>query len=566
MIRTCFIILLLTVSVAGMAQRKKQPAKKSTKSTKTTKAKPKAATDTTVKEIKVFSAFKPSLRTAPKVNFSAATPVADTSAPKINYSVPNQNLFFSYEPIALKPLALGIDSVNEWASNNYIKAGFGNFSTPYLQAGLSFGDGSRSVVNVHTRHTSSKGNLPFQQFGQSNLDVIGVFNAANNNDEWTAKLGFDNQTTHRYGFLPDTLKFTKDQLKLRYSTFSANVSLRNKVASSFGISYNPSLALNLFNDNWGAKETNLVAKAPISKTFGNAFAFDLGLTADITNYKAASTIKNNLFYITPAVRVKSPNFSFSAGFSPTWDNQVFNLLPNFTLQAKLKDERFVLLGGYVGYFVKNNFQTLVGINPWIQQPDALLNTRITEQYAGFKGSAGAHFTYNAKVSYLDFSNQPLFINDSIDGKSFRVVKETKMKALKIHGELGYTIQDKFSLLAGINFNQFSNLEVNERAWGLIPLEVTAALRWQMLKDVTIKSDFFFWDGPQYRNKFAQSRKQKAAIDWSAGVEFSVMRKLSLWVQFNNMLQNEYQRWNQYQVLGFNVVGGIVYSFSQSPKK
>lgn len=555
----------MAVSVVGFAQRKKQPAKKTTKSSKTTKAKP-AVTDTTVKEIKVFSAFKPYLRTAPKVNFSAATPVADTAAVKVNYNVPNQNLFFSYEPVALKPLALGIDSVKEWESNNYVKAGFGNFSTPFLQAGLSFGDGSRSVVNVHTRHTASKGNLPFQQFSQSNLDVIGVYNAANNNDEWTAKLGFDNQTTHRYGFLPDTLKFTKEQLRLRYSTLSANIGLRNKIPSSFGISYNPSLAINLFNDNNSGKEVNFVAKAPLSKSFGNAFAFDLGLTADITSFKAASTIKNNLFYITPAVRVKSPNFSFSAGFSPSWDNQVFNLLPNFTVQAKLKDERFVLLGGYVGYFIKNNFQTLVGLNPWIQQPTALKNTRVTEQYAGFKGSAGPHFTYNAKVSYLDFSNQPLFINDTIDGKSFRVVNETKMKALKIHGELGYTIQDKFSLLAGINFNQYSNLEVNERAWGLLPLEVTAALRWQVLKDVTLKSDFFFWDGPQYRNKFAQSRKQKAAIDWSAGVEFSVMRKLSLWVQFNNMLQNEYQRWNQYQVLGFNVLGGVVYSFSQSPKR
>jgi hypothetical protein len=29
---------------------------------------------------------------------------------------------------------------------------------------------------------------------------------------------------------------------------------------------------------------------------------------------------------------------------------------------------------------------------------------------------------------------------------------------------------------------------------------------------------------------------------------------------NNLLNNTYQRWNQYNVLGFNVLGGVVYSF------
>ena len=39
-----------------------------------------------------------------------------------------------------------------------------------------------------------------------------------------------------------------------------------------------------------------------------------------------------------------------------------------------------------------------------------------------------------------------------------------------------------------------------------------------------------------------------------------MPKLNLWFQVNNLLNNKYQRWNQYQVLGLNVLGGVVYSF------
>ena len=135
-----------------------------------------------------------------------------------------------------------------------------------------------------------------------------------------------------------------------------------------------------------------------------------------------------------------------------------------------------------------------------------------------------------------------------------------MKAIRLHGEIGYTVQEKFSLLAGATMTQYSDLQVNEKAWGMLPFEVNGALRWQVLKDLMVKSDVFFWDGAQYRNKALQDQKLKAAFDMNAGVEFTVLPKLNLWVQFNNLFNNRYQRWNQYPVLGFNVLGGIVYSF------
>ncbi len=256
------------------------------------------------------------------------------------------------------------------------------------------------------------------------------------------------------------------------------------------------------------------------------------------------------------------NFSLTTGFTPSWSNQLFTLLPNFTAVAKMNDEKFFLQAGWVGYYQKNTYQSLASYNPWIQQPTSLLNTRIKEQYIGFKGSAASHFNYNAKISVLKFSSVALFANDSLDGKMFKVLYDPDMNSLRLHGEIGYTVQEKFSFLAGATINQFSGLKQNEKAWGLLPLEVTGALRWQLLKDLQFKSDLFFWDGPRYRFKSGSSGKSKPAFDLNAGAEFSIMPKLNLWVQFNNLLNNRYERWHQYQVLGFNVIGGIVYSFSQ----
>jgi hypothetical protein len=542
-----FINLLIAIVVTSHAQRS-------------------SGADTTKRTVVVTSAYKPVIKPAAKINFSAATIPADTTKPRLAYNVPAQNLFFSYQPAALKPLALTIDTALDWVNSNYIKAGIGNYSTPYAEAGFSFGDGKTSVVTVNARHISQKGNLPFQQYGRSKADVTGVFNTQGN-AEVRSKVGFENSTQYFYGFQPDTLKFSKTQLLQRFVNLNGMVGVRNKEANSYGITYDPTVTLNFFGDNRNGKETSLRLDAPLTKSLWRAFALNLGFTADVTHFKTGkgTTIKNNLYYITPAALLKSPNFSLTAGLTPSWSNQLFAMLPNFSAVAKLNEEKFVLQAGWIGYYQKNTFQSLAAFNPWIQQPDALLNTRVREQYVGFKGSAGSHFIYNAKASVLKFSHPALFVNDTADGKTFNVVYDPNLNSLRLHGEVGYTMQEKFSFLAGATINQFSGLRENEKAWGLLPLEVTGALRWQVLKDLQFKSDLFFWDGPRYRFKSGSSGKSKPAFDLNAGVEFPVMPKLNLWLQFNNILNNKYERWNQYQVLGFNVLGGIVYSFSQAGK-
>ena len=67
--------------------------------------------DTTKKTVVVTSAFKPAIKPAAKINFSAATPVIDSSKLNLKYNVPSQNLFFTYQPVSLKPLAVAIDTL-----------------------------------------------------------------------------------------------------------------------------------------------------------------------------------------------------------------------------------------------------------------------------------------------------------------------------------------------------------------------------------------------------------------------------------------------------------------------
>src|SRR5690349_5168480 len=122
------------------------------------------AQDTTKrKTINITSTFKPVLRDAAKVNFNAAPPVADTARPKLTYSIPSQFLFLNYQPAALNPVALHVDSTLSWRNDNYIKVGFGNVHAPYIKAGFSFGDGQNTFFNAFAEGYTAKGSLPYQK-------------------------------------------------------------------------------------------------------------------------------------------------------------------------------------------------------------------------------------------------------------------------------------------------------------------------------------------------------------------------------------------------------------------
>ena len=157
------------------------------------------------------------------------------------------------------------------------------------------------------------------------------------------------------------------------------------------------------------------------------------------------------------------------------------------------------------------------------------------------------------------------MNDTVTtggGKSFRVLNEQQINVVNFGGQIGFNIEEKFSILAGLIFNQYSGLKTNADPWGLVPLELNGAMRLQVIKDLWLKTDLYAWTGPLYRKKDGSSARLAGAADLNAGLEFKITKNLNAWAQFNNIFNKEYQRWNQYPVYGFNFVGGIVFSFDQ----
>ncbi|MBU3714964.1 MAG: hypothetical protein FGM46_08445, partial [Ferruginibacter sp.] len=128
-----------------------------------------------IKSVEIISSFKPSLLQAVKIDFSGSQLTSDTSRNIRMYEIPAQNLTYNYKSIPLKPLALSFDTLVTLGDRNFVKAGFGNFTTPYFKAGLSFGDGSKKLLNIYTDYTSSRGKIQYQNFSNFSVKATGSY-------------------------------------------------------------------------------------------------------------------------------------------------------------------------------------------------------------------------------------------------------------------------------------------------------------------------------------------------------------------------------------------------------
>ena len=515
--------------------------------------------------IDINSVYKPVLRNAVKINFSATHLNADTTAPNLTYSIPAQNLFYSYQPISLKPLALQQDTNLYLGLRNFVKVGYGNFSTPYVSAGFSFGDGKKFLANVYADYISSKGKMLYQNYSMLHVKAAGSLFLPTN--EVYAVVDVKMNEQFLYGYDTALYKYSKKDVRQQFQDFSTKIGIRNTKIGEYGISYNPSLQFSNFTNINRLSETSFILNAPLQKDFGEAFAFKLEGKADVTSYTTKNLlpnnvkINNNVFSVSPSLVFSTPRASINAGITPTWDNGKFVWLPNVYAEAFIAENVFAFQAGWVGRITKNTYRNLSESNPYLKPFTSQLNTKEIEYYGGIKGTLGKHFNFNAKAGYITYTNLPFLISDTAtDGKAFVISNETKVKDLKIHGDVSYVSKEKFTVSAGITYNGYVGMKSNVKAWNTLPLEFTSSLRWWAFKQVLLKADFYTYSGSFYLAKGNVAKAFKPGSDLSAGIEFKINKTFSAWMDVNNILNDKYERWHNYPVYGLNLLGGVRVNF------
>lgn len=512
--------------------------------------------------VEIISTYKPVIRNAAKINLSGTQLNADTTRRVAAYNIPVQQLFYAHQPVQLNALAIDTDAEVKAGDRYYLKAGFGNLSTPYIKAAAVFGDEKTKLLNLYADHRSSNGPIEHQDF--SNTSVRGVGTIISEGYSFNLAAGIDLERYNLYGYNHQLHNPDKDLIKQNYQTISLQAGMENSKPGPWNIDYKPIVKFSHFTLADQLSETTFGVKVPVQRKFGNSVTASFAAEVDYTRFASKITgeesFNNTVISLSPGVRYFADGAYIHAGVTPTFHNGKSDMLPNVYFEIKLEG-RHTLQGGWIGSLNKNTVQNLSEINPFIRGPFNNFNSKETEFYIGARASLGSHFNVGGKVAWINYKNALLFTNDTISiTNHFNARIEEKMNNLRVSGNASYILEDKLTVTANFALNAYTNFNTFRRAWNMLPFELSGSATYNLMKKLQVKGSIYTYGGPRTYDKENGSFRMKGGTDLSAGAAYSINKQFSLWMDVNNILNNKYSRWNNYPVYGINVLGGIIVRF------
>jgi hypothetical protein len=576
-------VLILIMSL-GQVFSQKKPKKK----------------DSIVEVINVITSYTPTISDAFKIKKTPKIILSNTtSKKKLSYSIFSAPVASTFVPKS--GVVKGIDvGKKERLFDNYLALGFGNYTTPFLEFFLHQNRKFETDYGIYLKYTSSEN---------------GVKNTFLNNEFSTLNLGGFYLKEER-GF---TWKIGGNMYQKQYNWYGLpNISFDNNTINSiaakqtygfyevesevvFENSYFDNIkgALSLFDDKFGSKEVGFLLKPSLKIPLGfiSKSLSELELQTNINylqgefeqNYLNNSNIKYSFFNlgIHPVYRVNWNKLSIKLGSKIYLTSDIENSLTDILVYPDLEITYPVIpnlinfYAGAGGDLYMNSFQKFSEQNPFVSP--TLFLTQTNEQYnlfGGINGTISSNISFNVKASYKSDEDHALFVRNNSKsngvfnastsllgyeyGNSFNVFYDD-ISTLSIFGEIEIDASKRFSIGATIQTNSYSTT-FQQEAWNLPKIE--GAIYGKFKNNNWYANANIFFVGSrmdvQYNGTFPSTIASIESLDaftdmnLNGGYHFSDF--FSAFIKLNNILGTDYDRYANYNVLGFQVLAGITYKF------
>ncbi len=518
------------------------------------------ASDTVLKgaTIEVLQSYKPQVKQAPKPEWVPQLPQPDTSHPSFSYDVPQQTLYYTYTSTPLRPLALGKD-VPQLPFANYIKAGGGNLSTVFLDAGIGGIYGKNYETALHLHHLSQAGNIKYQQTALSGIEADGTWHS--DFSDWHASLAGERNQYYYYGYNHDVYHYNNaDSVKQTYTTIRLCVDTKSR-DSTTNFSYHPGIVASLYNARFGTSETNIGFNAPVAYKIDDNLDVQVALNADLAHLSANSgSVNNAIGELIPGLSVHTDNFSGHAlvGFALGKGGSGY-LLPDLLLAFTIPKTKFTISAGWQATLRQNTYEQLTTENPYLSNTYSVMQTRKDEVFGNIQGNMGNHLSFSGRVSYWKYNGLPTFVNDTLgDHKDFKVVYDN-VNALSVQLAARYSVAKIWS--AGVSYDLYHFYNGSQPyVWGEPGTKIKGDFTVLLLSKLTVTAYLAMLNGIYGRDGLGHTVKLDPIADLGGSAEYEVIKRLSFFVQLDNLLNRRNQRWPGYNAYGLNVYGGLRFKF------
>lgn len=519
------------------------------------------------KVVTIVSAFKPQLKNVAKIGFMNATAVVDTNTVELAYQVPSQNLSFQYQPIALVPRAIKIDSLHKIKQTANVKIGMGNYFNQFFQIEGAIEDQKAQLHHLSILNESIAGAHPIQKWNTIGLNYDGDLTLSKQK-QLNTQVYFNQSIRYRYGLVPDTTNLPLNNFEQKFTVIGANISLVNKQVSTRSFKYDPILKL-LHSQLMGqANNLSVDLKSPVEYSINQSIKLHADLFLSFNQYNPTSrlSIQNSIIQVDPSFEINKAKFHLNLGIRPTFANGDFALYPKIELTKQLKDTNYVLDAGWNTSLMNNQLIHLIGQNHWIAAPNSMPISSIEKKYFNVQVTANKRLNYGFNMSLNDYRELPFFnqtkqLNNPIqEGLKFDVIFEKRAIAIELMGNLRYQFSDKLLWKNHFKYIQFNLIRENTQAWGILPFEFNSQLNWVFNKNLQLDASGQFWTGAETSAGLGNAYQLNNTFVLNAGMQYAISENWTFWGKGENLLDQQYQRWANYPSLGVQFIAGIQYKF------
>jgi hypothetical protein len=402
---------------------------------------------------------------------------------------------------------------------------------------------------------------------------------------------------HYYGWQIPTDSVDRESIAQRYQHIGGDVTFSSHKKDSAKFNYEVGLAYSHFNSKkptidslfeWRAKENQVSISGSGTYRLGKElFGVDLGVRYNGYKYgdvgdtlntalDTGLVVNNTIINLKPHITsfMMNNRFKASIGLDLAVDvNTVTRVYvyPAIEIKYSLFNDLFIPYLGLKGGLNQTTFRSLTEQNEFVLSNVQLRNENTTiDFYGGFKGTLSKKMSFNIGASFARIKDKAFFVTDTVYsvGNKFNVIYDT-LSLTTIEGSLSYQLNEKLKIDAIGRYYSYSLLN-NAYAWNMPDWQAIARGSYNLFDKFLINLDLNFEGGRKalvytmeddvIEENLQYAKPLGLIADINLGLEYRYNKRISAFIQLNNVASQRYNRWYNYPVQVFQVLGGITARF------
>ncbi len=251
--------------------------------------------------------------------------------------------------------------------------------------------------------------------------------------------------------------------------------------------------------------------------------------------------------------------------------------PNLTASYKLDANILTAFVGITGDLHQNSYSEFANANNFVSPT---LNVKRTDQqlkgFIGIKGMTKG-LSYELKASYQNEKDKALFVSNPVKvintnnkayefGNSFNVVYD-HVNTLSVEAQTQITFSKQLNFGGNLILNNYK-LSAQQEAWNLPQIKADIFANYTYNKWY-VKSQIYMVGQrkgqlshlfPTFVIATPQTTVQAAYVDLNLSGGYNFSDGFTVFARFNNILNDNYQAFTNYEVQGFQALAGLTYKF------